>query len=299
MLVDLVRAAAAERRALVPVHARFGVRCVGADTGRVDMGQSMGPHLLDGADALSPGAFLIAADAALGAAIATALPTDRAPVSLTLDAQFLRLQVDGCSDFLVTGEVSHLDEGSASARGSIRDDLGRTLALLSTHCAVLPTRVRRSPGPGASTTSSSTHCVPLDDMTLPASADHLPGLTPLAAHRAGVRRLPPGTDGDTRLALSAESGMCNSRGEVQGGVLGFVLEQAVTTCLRDQSPAGTNAGTMGLHVAYLRAVRPGQRPLEVVARPEHSGRRFATAHAVMRDGDGRAVASAMGSRYRG
>src|SRR4051794_14488094 len=90
-LVEGIRAAAEGHAALMPVHAGFGVRAIDAQPGRSEFGQVMGPWLLDGNDRLCPGAFLVAADAALGTAVATILPIETTVMSLSLHAQFVTL----------------------------------------------------------------------------------------------------------------------------------------------------------------------------------------------------------------
>src|SRR4051795_10902379 len=137
-LVEGIRASAAENASLMPVHAEFGVRAIDAQPGHIEFGQAMSPWLLDGHGRLCPGAFLVAADAALGTAVATMLPRDRSVMSLTIHAQFMTLDPGRASDFTVTGEAVSIGAGSGFAAGSIIDDHGRMIARISTHCGFLP-----------------------------------------------------------------------------------------------------------------------------------------------------------------
>jgi uncharacterized protein (TIGR00369 family) len=285
-IVDMIRSAARHDRALVPVHAHFGVRAVAAEIGQVEVAQAMGSHCLDRHGRLSPGAFLVGADAALGAAVASALPDQLSVISLTLRMEFIRLQLAGTEDFLIRGRVVHIGDHSGFAHGEIIDDAGDTIAFLSTHCAFAPSHAGGLAGPG----------FPIDPSLRSLTAHH-DILGPLAV-RAGARLI-EGDDGEVRLVASPTPEMCNSRGDVQGGVLGMLAEQAVTACLVRNTPAVGGADAMELSVTYVRPVR-GERPdIEVVARPEHASRRFASAHAVGYDSSGRVVITASGSRYRG
>ena len=111
-LVERIRAAAATQAAFMPVHAEFGVRAIDAQPGRSEFGQVMGPWLLDGHSRLCPGAFLIAADAALGSAVATMLPLDTSVMSLTIHAQFVTLVPGRAGDFTVRGDAVEIGAGS-------------------------------------------------------------------------------------------------------------------------------------------------------------------------------------------
>ena len=286
-IVDLIRAAALEARALVPVHAHFGVRAVSAEIGRVEVAQAMGSHCLDPYGRLSPGAFLVGADAALGAAVASRLPDRLSVVSLTLRMEFVRLQPAGAEDFLIRGRVAHIGDNSGFAQGEIISDAGDIIAFLSTHCAFAPNHAEGPAGPG----------FPID-RSLGRTAHDGNVLGPLATVRAGVR-LTQGDDGAVRLVASPTPELRNSRGDVQGGVLGMLAEQAVTACLIRSTPAVARADAMELSVTYVRPLRSERPDIEVMARPEHAGRRFAAAHAVGYDSSGRVVITASGSRYHG
>jgi uncharacterized protein (TIGR00369 family) len=287
-IVDRIRAAALHDRALLPVHAHFGVRAVGAEIGQIEVGQAMGSHCLDRHGRLSPGAFLVGADAALGAAVASRLADRLSVVSLTLRMEFIRLQPAGAEDFLIRGRVAHLGDHSGFAHGEIISDAGDVIAFLSTHCAFTPNHAAAPAGPG----------FPIDRSLLSLTAHGDEDLGPLATARAGAR-LVDGNDGEVRLVASPTPEMRNSRGDVQGGVLGMLAEQALTACLIRNTPAVAGADAMELSVTYVRPLRSEQPDIKVVARPEHASRRFASAHAVGYDSSGRVLITASGSRYRG
>jgi uncharacterized protein (TIGR00369 family) len=291
-LVERIRAAAGEQAAMLPVHATFGVRALAAQPGRTQYGQRMGPWLLDANGLLCPGAFMIAADAALGSAVNTALADGLTVMSLTIHAQFVTLDPGAADDFIVHAEAQHLGATSGFSAGEIVDDGGRLIARLTTQCGYLPLAEPPAMIP------SDVRIADEDWTTTPAAT----GLAPVAERRVGAR-IVDSRDGE--VTISAESGPAvrNSRGVLQGGVLGLLAEQAISACLVRSSPALARAETMELQVSYLRGVaadHPAGRPVvHVTARSEHAGRRFALARATCRDAAGRLVVSATGSRYAG
>jgi uncharacterized protein (TIGR00369 family) len=288
-LIERIRVAADGGGGFLPVHAHFGVRAIAAEPGRTELAQSMGGYCLDRHGQLSPGAFLVGADAALGSAIASQLDYAGSVISLTLSVQFVRLSPGGASEFRLTGRATHVSETSGFAMGEIVDDTGALVAYMSTHCAVIPL-TGQSPRPQAHVPDDG-----LYDIGDDGSGDLL---APLAAARAGSRLIAV-DENEIRLVSTSTSAMNNSRGEVQGGVLALLGEQAVTACLLHRAPRLAEADAMDLTITFLRSVRPDSPEVEIVARAEHAGRRFAVARAVGRDSSGRPVISATGSRFRG
>ncbi len=291
-LVERIHAAAAEEATLLPVHATFGVRALEARPGYTQFGQRMGPWLLDRAGRLCPGAFMIAADAALGSAVSTALADGLSVMSLNIHAQFVTLDPGAADDFTVQAEARHLGPTSGFAAGEIVDGAGRLIARLSTQCGYVP--IAEPPAIAVGPVR-----IGEEDWTAPGSPG---GLAAIAERQVGARLV---DRGDGRITITAESGPAvrNSRGVLQGGVLGLLAEQALTACLVRSSPALVDADTMELDVSYLRGVaaeQPDDRPvIELTARAEHAGRRFGVARATCRDAAGRLVVSAVGSRYAG
>ena len=287
-LVEGIRSAAADQAALMPVHAEFGVRAINAQPGRIEFGQAMGPWLLDGHGRLCPGAFLVAADAALGTAVATMLPPDRSVMSLTIHAQFMTLDPGRAGDFAITGEAVGIGAGSGFAAGTIFDDHGRLIARISTHCGFLP---------GVPVAVAPLPLPPPDAWTSdPAIEAGEAWLAAIARRRAHARIVEDSGDSLILAAVLTPS-VRNSRGDLQGGVLGLLAEQAITACLLRDSPPMSAADTMEVDITFLRPVRADVPELRITASSDHTGRRFASARAQVRDGAGRLVASASGSRY--
>jgi uncharacterized protein (TIGR00369 family) len=287
-LVERIQTAAAQQAAFMPVHAHFGVRALGAAPGQTEVGQSMGPSLLDPHGRLCPGAFLVASDAALGSAVSTMLAPGSTVMSLTLHAQFLTLDPGAARDFTVRAEATHIGAASGFAAGEIVDDRGRVVAQIASQCGFAK---------GVPSTAAS---VPLDKPERSWSgADDATGeleLAHIAVSRAGARcnQTP---DGASTIAATSTPDMRNGQGDMQGGVLGMLAEQAISACLVRHSPALAAADSMELDITYLRPVRSESPDVEIVARSEHAGRRFALAHALGRDGGARLVVAASGSRY--
>ena len=287
-VVERIRTAAASGSAYIPVHAVFGVRAVDASPGRTRFGQAMGSHLLDAAGMLCPGAFLVAADAALGSAIATMLPPADSVLSLSLHAEFFTLDPGAADDFTISAGDVQVGATSGFARGEIVDDRGRTIARLSTQCGYTPvSRSRWSTDPVPVP-------VPVPNGLTPAASGS--GLAAIAEHRAGAR-IAAETDGALTVAARSTPEICNSRGDLQGGVLGLLVEQALSARLVRGTPALSTASTAELDLHFARAVRADHPQVEITARSEHAGRRFGIARAEGRDGAGRLVVIASGSRF--
>ena len=121
-------------------------------------------------------------------------------------------------------------------------------------------------------------------------------IAPIARRRTQARIIEDCADSLTVAAVSTPS-VRNARGDLQGGVLGMLAEQAITACLVRNSPAMVTADTMELDITFLRPVRAADPDVQIIACRDHAGRRFAMARAQARDGTGRLVASASGSRY--
>lgn len=286
-VVDRIREAALTDEAFIAVHARFGVRAVSADVGHVEVAQAMGSYCLDRHGRLSPGAFLVGADAALGAAVASRLPDLVSVASLTIHMEFVDLRPTETVDLVFRARATHIGADTGFADGEIATDNGHVVARMSTQVAFVPIDTPPAVVPG----------FPVDSSLLSLADDGDEALSPIATARAGARLIAAGED-EVRLAATSEPDMCNSRGTVQGGVLGMLAEQAVTAALVRSNPVLAEAETMGLDITYVRPVVPERPHIEIVARTEHSTRRFASAHAVGYDNSGRVVITASGSRYR-
>jgi uncharacterized protein (TIGR00369 family) len=287
-LVERIQTAAAQQAAFMPVHAHFGVRALGATPGHAEFGQSMGPSLLDPHGRLCPGAFLVAGDAALGCAVSTMLGAGSTIMSLTLHAQFLSLDPGAATHFTVRAEATYIGAGSGFSTGEIADDRGRMIAQMSAQCGFLegvPATTAPHPLDEPERWSAD-----VDDATEESELAHV------AVSRTDAR-LSRSRDGALTIAAMSTPHVRNSRGDMQGGVLGMLAEQAISACLVRNSPALAAAESMELDITYLRPVRKECPEIEIIARPEHAGRRFALARALGRDGAGRLVVSATGSRY--
>ena len=213
-------------------------------------------------------------------------------MSLTIRAQFVRLQPGAATHFIVSGDAIHVGESSGFAAGEIVDDTGRLLARLATHCGYLP-----ASGAFAAMVPAG---FPIADPFSPVGDSDGAGdeLSALARHRMGAG-LVGAEPGEVRVAATATPEVCNSRGDVQGGVLGLLAEQAVSLCLVRSSPALAQADDLELDINYLRPLRPDSPDIEIIARAEHAGRRFGLAHAQGLDSSGRALVSASGSSFAG
>lgn len=289
-IIDRIVAAAGTGSAILPLHGRFGVRALSARPGAVEFGQRMGPWLLDRQGRLSPGAFLVGADAALGSAVASALDESISVMSLSIRTQFVRLHPGEATEFVLRGEATHIGGDIGCAAGEIVDDAGRLVANISTVCCFGPGGAPMPLTPGFPADRSV-------DWPAPDGGREGP-LSPLATYLAGARVV-EAVDGELRVAATSSPDLCNSRGDLQGGVLGMLAEQALSACLVRGTPAVAQADNMELHVTFLRAVRLDRPDLELVARSEHASRRFAVARAHGVDSSGRTVVTASGSRFRG
>jgi uncharacterized protein (TIGR00369 family) len=99
----------------------------------------------------------------------------------------------------------------------------------------------------------------------------------------------PGT-GRVVVDFQATPEFCNPLGNVQGGFLGAMLDDAIGPAVSTMLGDGEFCTTLELKVSFIRPTRPGR--LRAIANVVHRGRTIAFAEAEIRDADDELVARA-------
>lgn len=94
--------------------------------------------------------------------------------------------------------------------------------------------------------------------------------------------------GRVTLALAPRPEMTNRRGDVHGGALATLLDSAMARAARSLESVDELAGTVDLHVQYMR---PASGPLEVIGQVEHHSRTLAFCRGEVRNARGELVAT--------
>jgi acyl-coenzyme A thioesterase PaaI-like protein len=222
--------------------------------------------------------LLTLADAVLGSAVTTALPTPGRVATLQMAVHFLTSDV-GASVATARATAVSTSTKMGASTGEIVAPSGRVIATMSTRCAVVsphgPPEIMWDPE------RRPDRLLELVDGYEGEDTDELLNLqlTSTASGHASWRGV-------------AAPGLGNLGHAVQGGVLAhigaFVLENLF---------GGTDSAGYDLIVDYRRSIAADGRRITAEASIDHGGRRLGLGTCVIRDADGRDAAIARISRF--
>ncbi|SDU79671.1 uncharacterized domain 1-containing protein [Gordonia westfalica] len=195
---------------------------LGAD--RAELAVESGPWLADPIAGVSRGSLGVALDDVTGHVVARGTDEHRWPVSLSIRIDFLADPPLDKTSMSVHGELIARDERSGTTRGSVTDDSGRTIALVTQRSHLVAVEAQPT-SPRTSFDLPSVETTVRDALGFTVSA-------------GGIVELPP-----TPLAA-------NGMGNVHGGVLICGSEFAAMSAV----DAGGVLRTTSIDIAY---VRPG------------------------------------------
>lgn len=112
------------------------------------------------------------------------------------------------------------------------------------------------------------------------------------AHQALGLSLVSVTLGEVELQLRAPESFNNLGGWIHGGILATAIDSALLQAIRSSTSRDDHLVTQEFKINFLR---PAQGVVRVVGRALHVGGGSGVASALATGGDGRAVASAMGT----
>jgi uncharacterized protein (TIGR00369 family) len=138
------------------------------------------------------------------------------------------------------------------------------------------------------------------------AASRLAGLAFLEAIRDGRLPAPPVSQLLGFALTEVEAGRAvfecepseshyNPIGSVHGGIIGTLLDSALSCAVHSTLPAGTGYTTAELKVNFVRPVVAGSGRLRAEGRLIHAGSRLATAEARLTDAAGKLYAHAVGT----
>jgi uncharacterized protein (TIGR00369 family) len=295
-----------------PFHL-MGLRLTEVEEGRVSFAMPASPWLLPPAGFIQLGVLAIAADAALGCSIQTALPPGRPFTTSDLSLLFLSpLLADG-GTITARGRLIHAGESLAVSEAVIDDGEGRPVAHATTRCFQLPP-IDPLPDPEGFPSGPRPETLPDDPYLRPvvgrpltqAEWDRLPGLgimralldgrlpAPPISHLTGLR-LTEAAEGRVAFALPATPWLTNPGGFIQGGAIALVADSAMAMAAQSTCPPRTTATPLDLKVHYVRPAPPDGRDLVARARIVHRGRSMAIATAEIENAEGKRVAVSTGT----
>jgi uncharacterized protein (TIGR00369 family) len=248
-------------------------------------------HLADAKGRLPLGSIGVLADTAIGHAVVSTLPPERASTTVQLRIELVAPLTSPPGQLSTRSRILHRDGDDVLAAAEIFDAHGREVAQVSGRC--LSTAIRyadaidAAPEASAAAYGSPPDGAPasagagLSALRQLATSEGLP--SPLAA-LLGLR-LTRAADGDVELCLPADDALANLFGAVHGGLLAAALDQALMTCFASASRPGTLITPYDLAVHYLRPVRVDGSLVRCRARLDRRGRR-PVARAELRDSEG-------------
>ncbi len=261
--LERLRGIAAAGESLAPVHSALGTVIDHVEPGHV---RAHVPALA-GAELRGVGPIPVLADLVLSGAVSTTLPAGGFVTTLTMHVATLGPMPAAGSPLHATGRLISVDPDSAVSSAEIDDGDGRTLAVMTSRCAI----VGEPSGNGRPTYGRRAVPAPFAGLAL------------------------RGGDG---LRATAASALANSGGAVQGGVLAAVAAHALDEAIGAVRPALAGA-LCDLDVTFVRGIPADGAEFTVRAEVLRAGSRFASARAEVLDAAGRLAVVASASHWRG
>ena len=186
-----------------------------------------------------------------------------------------------------SGEIVSADSGGALATGTIQDESGQALALMSLRSRYVPGVPEQQP-PGMPDPGSS-DVPPAEE---PARPEH-----PEPERKSLLSMLDASLepeDGQVRLRMPGEPFLGNLRGTLHGGVALCASQLAASYWL----PADEGMSIASTRITYLRGLELSG-PVEFTARPVHHGRTFRLIEVTSYTASGKPATIATVSGYAG
>jgi uncharacterized protein (TIGR00369 family) len=324
----LVRSGAEQLEAMLtgrspqpPLAHLVGMRLVEYGSGTAVQEMPLSGWLCSPQGAITIGALVIPADAAMACAIQSVLPGGTPFTTWELSLRVLAPARPG-SSLIARGSLIQMRRRIVLAEVSLTDEHGRLIAHGSSLCFMLgqdrrpeppqPTGDSPTAAGGAAATdpgsSPDPHARPPQGEVVDQSVwERMSGLEVLRARIAGELPAPPITyltglevvsaaEGEAVFSMPATEWLAAPpRGRAQGGTVALLAETALGSAIQTTVPAGTALAPVDLKVNYLRPLATDGRAAVATGRVTHAGRTIAVASAEVLDADGRAIAVATGS----
>ncbi len=317
--MDRIRLGREGRMPFSPMGYLTEISFTAASRGHTSFTIPASPWFTNSAGVIPGGVLAVLADAPLGASIHTEVPPGVAFTTAEISMTMLRpVRPDPDGKISGTGQVIHRGRSMALSEAFlINESTGDLVAHATSRCSIFPPvdpvpdppedpPVLDQPQPG----SSPDHPLrrPLQGGALPQEVwERMSGLEVLRAQVAGeLQPAPPifhllgirptaAEHGSVEMVLPCSPWLGQSMGNVQGGFLALLADNALTASVFTTAEAGTAVAPLDLKVNMLRPVAPDMRDLTARGEVVHRGRTLAIASCRIENADGKPVALATGS----
>jgi uncharacterized protein (TIGR00369 family) len=261
------------------------------------------------------GVHAVLADGPFGCALQASLPAGTPYTTADLSMTFLRPAGVYSDTLTARGRLIHMGRRVGLTEALVEDARGRLIAHGTSRLAILPT-VDPLPQPpsGAWPSFPSPPSDPPDPYLRPwprtlLSGDawrRMTGLQLMQAFVADELPLPPihhltglrpvaAEEGSSTFVLPATHWLCSPLGRVEGGFVAMLADSAIGAAVQTTLPPAIAYASVDLKVTYHRPAFPDGRDLVARAEVTHRGASLASAMTVVRNAEGKPVASAVGS----
>lgn len=296
-----------------PISHLIGTYFVEVGEGTATFTMPASPWMLASQGHLAAGSLMILADAPLGCAVHSALPSATPYTTAELSMSFLRpIAADG-SEMKAVGHLIHAGDKLALSSVAVEDGNGRLVAHGTSTCFVFDAVEGIDPPEGLPLLEQPTYPSP-DPYLRPPRGEVIPwevwremsGLEILRQQILGELPAPPihhltgltpidVSEGKATFTMPATEWLNSPLGLLQGGAIGLLGHSALATAVVSTLPAGAAYSPVDVKVNFLRPVASDGRELTAHGVVTHRGRTLALATADVVGADGRKVATATGS----
>jgi uncharacterized protein (TIGR00369 family) len=317
--MDRIRLGREGRMPFSPMGYLTEISFTAASRGHTSFTLPASPWFTNSAGVIPGGILAVLGDAPLGASIHTEVPPGVAFTTAEISMTMLRpVRPDPDGKISGTGQVIHRGRSMALSEAFlINESTGDLVAHATSRCSIFPPvdpvpdppedpPVLDQPLPGASPDHPLRR--PLQGGALPQETwERMSGLEVLRAqvarelqpappifHLLGIRPT-AAEQGSVEMVLPCSPWLAQSMGNVQGGFLALLADNALTASVFTTAEAGTAVAPLDLKVNMLRPVAPDMRDLTAKAEVVHRGRTLAIASCRIENADGKPVALATGS----
>jgi uncharacterized protein (TIGR00369 family) len=317
--MDRIRLGRAGRMPFSPMGYLTEMSFTEASRGHTAFTIPASPWFTNSAGVIPGGILAVLADAPLGASIHTEVPPGVAFTTAEISMTMLRpVRPDPDAKISGAGHVIHRGRSMALSEAFlINEGTGDLVAHATSRCSIFPPvdpipeppedpPVVDQPLPGESPEHPLRR--PLQGGALPQETwERMSGLEVIRAqasrtlqpappifHLLGIRPT-VAERGSVEMVLPSSPWLAQSMGNVQGGFLALLADNALTAAVFTTADAGTAVAPLDLKVNLLRPVAPDMRDLTARAEVVHQGRTLAIASCRIENADGKPVALATGS----
>lgn len=311
---EQIRAIMDGRAPRPPISHLTGMRPTEVDAGHAVFTMPATGWLCSPQGIIPGGVHAVLADGPFGCALQGALPGGTPYTTADLSMNFLRPAGVQSEMLTARGRLIHMGRRIGLTEVLVEDARGRLIAHGTSRLAMLPAvdplpeaPAEWPPVPAPPGDPPDPYLRPWPRTLLGRDAwRRMTGLELMQAFVAGDLPLPPihhltglmpiaADAGTCTFSLPCSQWLCSPLARVEGGFVAMLADSAIAAAVQTTLPAATAYATVDLKVTFHRPAFPDGRDLVARADVTHRGASLATAVTVVRNADGKAVASAVGS----